>query len=153
MLRNPPLETVISIQQCLERFASTRRGDGHVLDYIRVKEMAMIEMLQAKAEAVKAASRAPSPLPERSDHASNVPDLPNAADASATLLDINPDLDQSLQLFLDQFWGSDSVPGLDWPDGAMGGQPGNSVGTGEEVIWGLGSLLPNSTPGGQGETG
>lgn len=51
------------INQCLSDFMTARKGNGNLLDEVKIKEIAMMEMLRSKTDQglSHANSRAPSP--------------------------------------------------------------------------------------------
>jgi hypothetical protein len=62
LLLNPSTTNVHRIQHCLSQFAAARRDNTELLDEARIKEAAMIELVQMKAgHLTRNSSRAASP--------------------------------------------------------------------------------------------
>lgn len=137
MLLDPPPETLQAIQQCLSSFIASRRGNNNLLDAIKIKEVAMVELLQMKADQslIKAQSRATSPHPMVQPG-----DTLSGGNAVFPLGTWEPDttaLDPGLQSLFDQFWGPDALGDMG-NAGDFGSTGGNGVWDSLNALLGIG---------------
>lgn len=96
---------VQSIRECLSNFAAARRGNADLLDETRVKEVAVIEMLEHQAEdmATRVNSRAGSPVTRGGAGTTEAQDIfPRSS------LD-----DPSFESLFDIFWGGGGAGGAE----------------------------------------
>ncbi|WWC93844.1 hypothetical protein V866_000680 [Kwoniella sp. B9012] len=113
LLSNPRPDTLKTINECLAAFVAARKGNSNLLDDVKIKEIAMIEVLRNKADSslTRANSRANSPIGSGSQtlHVSGLNGSGSAVPAGGLpqpTADISNTLDPSLQNIFDQFWGT-----------------------------------------------
>jgi hypothetical protein len=119
LLLSPPPETVRSIQRCLADFLARRQGDANLLNDIRIKEAAMIELLQLQADRnlTRSNSRAVSPAPDESAQApANPTYVSNLGLHEAGQQPFDP----TLQTLFDLFWTPQALSGNLYDTGAFG---------------------------------
>ncbi|OXG19813.1 nuclear protein [Cryptococcus neoformans Ze90-1] len=152
LLSNPSPDTLRMINQCLSDFMTARKGNGNLLDEVKIKEIAMMEMLRSKTDQglSHANSRAPSPHVHLQANASLSNTL--AADEGQSLAtepnasNLAPISDPSVQSMFDQFWGLQ--PAFD----LYGGGPfGTYRGDYGEMSWDNFSTLIENAGGGTGD--
>jgi len=122
---SPAPQAVESIRECLAAFSAARRDNAELLDETKLKEIAVIEMLENRAEGVWQLSRAASPARD---------DLGGADD--------NPAYPEPLfDSLLEDFWTSSALPEFSNP-----GMSGDWSG-GPTLDWDqLASLFDTSIP-------
>lgn len=144
------------INQCLSDFMTARKGNSNLLDEVKIKEIAMMEMLRSKTDQglSHANSRAPSPHAHlqanailsntlAADEGHSQATLP-VVEANAS--NLAPISDPSVQSMFDQFWGLQ--PALD----LYGGGPfGTFRGDYGEISWDNFSTLIENAGGGTGD--
>ncbi|ADV23523.1 nuclear protein [Cryptococcus gattii E566] len=140
LLSNPSPDTLRMIHQCLSDFMTARKGNSNLLDEVKIKEIAMMEMLRSKTGQglSRANSRAPSPHAHvhanaalsstlTADEGQSQATLPATEPNASNLAPIS---DPSVQSMFDQFWGLQ--PALD----LYGGGPfGTYRGDYGEISW------------------
>ncbi|KIR54774.1 nuclear protein [Cryptococcus gattii Ru294] len=156
LLSNPSPDTLRMIHQCLSDFMTARKGNSNLLDDVKIKEIAMMEMLRSKTGQglSRANSRAPSPHAHvhanaalsstlTADEGQSQATLPATEPNASNLAPIS---DPSVQSMFDQFWGLQ--PALD----LYGGGPfGTYRGDYGEISWDNFSTLIENVGGDAGD--
>ncbi|OCF31072.1 hypothetical protein I316_07343 [Kwoniella heveanensis BCC8398] len=153
LLSNPGPDVLRLINECLTSFVAVRKGNTNLLDEVKIKEIAMIEVLRNRAD--MNLTRANSPAPATTSIVSlNVDDsqatetsTPHPATAGVTNIDPN------LQSMFDQFWGSQASVDLYGDQGMHNPGDAGAGGLSQEYLNALLESLagaPNAYGDGQG---
>ncbi|WWC63044.1 uncharacterized protein I303_105643 [Kwoniella dejecticola CBS 10117] len=144
LLNNPTADTLKTINQCLASFVAARKGNSNLLDNVKIKEIAMIEVLRNKADSSLTTFNSPVGSPQRVQPDLTVSDPSNTIPTDPSGLSTDP----TLQTMFDQFWGSQVTNDLyGEPFDNLGGERGGlshenfnalmeSLGAGQGGMWG-----------------
>lgn len=144
------------INQCLSDFMNARKGNSNLLDEVKIKEIAMMEMLRSKTGQGLSHANSRAPSPHANIHANAALSSTLTADegqSQATLPATEPNAsnpapisDPSVQSMFDQFWG------LQPPLDLYGGGPfGTYRGDYGEISWDNFSTLIENVGGDAGD--
>nr|KIR49348.1 nuclear protein [Cryptococcus bacillisporus CA1280] len=156
LLANPSPDTLRMINQCLSDFMNARKGNSNLLDEVKIKEIAMMEMLRSKTGQGLSRANSRAPSPHAHIHANAALSSTLTADegqSQATLPATEPNAsnpapisDPSVQSMFDQFWG------LQPPLDLYGGGPfGTYRGDYGEISWDNFSTLIENVGGDAGD--